>query len=125
MADDEEIQEYYRLSQQYLKSSKSNLDSELVEPAMFNAIHALELALKSALMKETGENFKTHNVGGIFGKHFRDRIGKQKCKRINKILMRYNFPRYPDQPSPTKEDVIEDIDFISELIENDINNILS
>ncbi len=125
MADDEEIQEYYRLSQEYLQSSKANLDSDLIEPAMFNAIHALELALKSALLKKTGEDFRTHNVGGIFGKHFRDKLGNEKCKKINKILMRYNFPRYPDQPSHTKEEVKEDVEFITELIESDIDDLLN
>ncbi|MGM0405690.1 MAG: hypothetical protein ACQEQM_06070 [Thermoplasmatota archaeon] len=32
-------------------------------------MHALELALKAALTKETGNKFKTHNVGGVFGKY--------------------------------------------------------
>lgn len=82
------------------------------------------MALKSALLEKTGEDFKTHNVGGIFGKHFKNQVGHQKCKRVNKILMRYNFPRYPDQPSHTKEEVIDDIEFISKLIKEDINEIL-
>lgn len=124
MANDKEIQEYYRLSLQYLEGAKTNLNSNLVEPAMFNAIHALELALKSALLKKTGDDFKTHNVGGIFGKHFRDQIGKQKCKSINKILMRYNFPRYPDQPTIPKDEAKNDIGFISDLIEYDVYDFL-
>lgn len=80
--------------------------------------------MKAALRKRTGDNFKTHNVGGIFGKHFREKIGNEKCKRINRILMKYNFPRYPDQPSPTKEEVEDKIEFISDLIEYDIYRII-
>lgn len=38
MAEDEEVQEFFRLSQEYLRASKSSLDSDLIEPAMFNAI---------------------------------------------------------------------------------------
>lgn len=94
MEGNEEVQEFYRLSLEYLNAAEENLNSDHTEPAMFNAIHALELSLKAALLEETGEIFKTHNIGGVFGKHFRDQIGKEKCKRVNKILMKYNFPRY-------------------------------
>ena len=38
------IQEYYNLSCNYLESAKINLENELFEPAMFSAIHALELS---------------------------------------------------------------------------------
>lgn len=124
MEDDEKVQEFFRLSLQYLSAAKKNRNHDLIEPAMFNAIHALELALKAALTKETGEDFKTHNVGGEFGKHFRNEIGSEKCRRINRILMKYNFPRYPEQPTPTDEEVKENIAFISDIIEYDIYNIL-
>jgi len=45
-----QIQEYYNLSCNYLESAKISLKNELFEPAMFTAIHALELALKAALL---------------------------------------------------------------------------
>ncbi|MFW6140996.1 MAG: HEPN domain-containing protein [Candidatus Saliniplasma sp.] len=124
MEEAEEIQEFYRLSIQYLDAAKSNLKSELIEPAMFNSIHALELALKAALIKKTGNKFKTHNIGGEFGKHFREIVGKKRCRRINRILMKYNFPRYPEQPTPTKEEVEQNITFISDMIEHDIYRLL-
>ena len=124
MEDDEEVQEFFRLSQQYLDAAKTSLRSDLIEPAMSNGIHALELALKAALTKRTGNEFKTHNVGGEFGKHFRKKLGKEKCRKINRILMKYNFPRYPDQPTPTEEEVKENISFISDIIEYDIYNLL-
>ena len=38
MEENEEVQEFYRLSYQYLDAAKSNLKSELLEPAMFNGI---------------------------------------------------------------------------------------
>ncbi len=121
MADDEEVQEYQKLSQQYLDAAEENLESDIVEPAMFNAIHSLELALKAVLLKETGKDYKTHNVGGIFGKHFKDKIGKGKCKRINRILMDYNLPRYPGQPSISKDKVRDDMEFIRGLISKDLD----
>jgi len=64
------IQEYYNLSCNYLESAKINLENELFEPAMFSAIHALELSLKAALLTKTDEAWKTHNIGGQFGKYF-------------------------------------------------------
>jgi len=38
MAEDEEVQEYYSLSQEYLSAAEDNFDSGIIEPAMFNAI---------------------------------------------------------------------------------------
>jgi len=49
-ARDEKVQEYYNLSLIYLESAKLSLGRGLFEPAMFNAIHALELSLKAALL---------------------------------------------------------------------------
>lgn len=49
---DEKAEEYYNLSLTYLESAKLSLDRELYEPAMFNALHALELAIKAVLVKE-------------------------------------------------------------------------
>ena len=44
------IQDYYNLSLNYLESARISLKNELFEPAMFSAIHALELSLKAALL---------------------------------------------------------------------------
>ncbi len=83
------IQEYYDLSCNYLESAKISLKNELFEPAMFSAIHALELSLKAALLTKTDDAWKTHNIGGQFGKHFKDDVGEEACKRINVILSKY------------------------------------
>ena len=65
--------------------TKINLKQELFEPAMFSAIHALELSLKAALLTKTDEAWKTHNVGGQFGKYFREEIGDKICRKVNRI----------------------------------------
>ena len=92
------IQDYYNLSLNYLESAKISLKKELFEPAMFSAIHVLELSLKAALLTKTDEAWKTHNIGGQFGKYFREEIGDKTCRRINVILSKYNLPRPPSQP---------------------------
>ncbi len=74
------IQDYYNLSLNYLESAKISLKKELFEPAMFSAIHALELSLKAALLTKTDEAWKTHNIGGQFGKYFREEIGEKPVK---------------------------------------------
>jgi HEPN domain-containing protein len=61
-AADKKIQDYYNLSLNYLESAKISLKQELFEPAMFSAIHVLELSLKAALLTKTDEAWKTHNV---------------------------------------------------------------
>ena len=60
----------------------------------------------------------------MFGKHFRDVVGNEKCRKVNRILMRYNFPRYPNQPTLEREEVEDKIEFISEFIEYDIHKII-
>jgi hypothetical protein len=56
MESNEEILGYQRLSQTYLQAAIELLDEELFEPSLFNAIHALELAVKSALLTEVDNN---------------------------------------------------------------------
>ena len=114
------IQDYYHLSCSYLKSAKINLENELFEPAMFSAIHALELSLKAVLLTKTDEAWKTHNIGGQFGKYFRQDIGDKICSRINVILSKYNLPRYPSESALDPHEIEQDINFISELIEQRI-----
>ena len=120
-----QIQEYYQLSCNYLESARINLKNELFEPAMFTAIHALELALKAALLTKTADAWKTHNIGGQFGKYFRKEVGDEPCRRINVILSKYNLPRYPSEAALNPEDVEEDIKCIENLIEQYIVHLLS
>ena len=118
------IQEYYDLSCNYLESAKISLKNELYEPAMFTAIHALELALKSSLLTKTEGSWKTHNVGGEFGKYFRKEIGDEICRKINILLSKYNLPRYPSEAPLDPDEVENDIKFIEDLIEHQIPNLL-
>jgi len=123
-AADKKIQDYYNLSLNYLESAKISLKQELFEPAMFSAIHALELSLKAALLTKTDEAWKTHNVGGQFGKYFREEIGDKTCRKINIITSKYNLPRYPNEKVLDSEEVEKDINFIEEFIEHQIVTIL-
>lgn len=118
------IQEYYDLSCNYLESAKISLKNELYEPALFSAIHALELSLKAALLTKTDEAWKTHNIGGQFGKHFRDNIEDKVCRRINMILSKYNLPRYPSEIALDPDEIEKDINFIKDFIEHQIPNLL-
>jgi HEPN domain-containing protein len=118
------VQDYYDLSVNYLESAKISLKKELFEPAMFSAIHALELSLKAALLTKTDEAWKTHNIGGQFGKYFRKEIGDKSCRRINVIISKYNLPRYPSEKVLDPAEVEKDINFIEEFIEHQIVIIL-
>lgn len=118
------IQDYYNLSLNYLESAKVSLKKELFEPAMFSAIHALELSLKAALLNKTDEAWKTHNIGGQFGKYFREKIGDKTCRKINVIISKYNLPRYPSEKPLNPDEVEKDIDFIEEFIEHQIIKIM-
>lgn len=123
MARNETVQEYYTMSEKYLSAALANLEQELYEPAMSNGIHALELGLKAALYTIMGD-IKTHNVGGPFGKHFRDKIGDDICRKVNQILIHYNLPRYPGQEMVEPDDVERELKFIKELIENIILDLI-
>jgi HEPN domain-containing protein len=119
-----EIQDYYNLSLSYLKSAKISLKKELFEPAMFSAIHALELSLKAVLLTKTDNAWKTHNIGGQFGKYFRQEIGDKTCQRINVILSKYNLPRYPSEKALESDEVEKDIKFIEDFIEHQLSQLL-
>jgi HEPN domain-containing protein len=112
------IQDYYDLSLNYLESAKISLKKELFEPAMFSAIHALELSIKAALLTKTDEAWKTHNIGGQFGKYFKEKIGDKNCRRVNIILSKYNLPRYPSEKALDPDEIERDIEFIEEFIEH-------
>ncbi|KYK22231.1 hypothetical protein AYK24_02455 [Thermoplasmatales archaeon SG8-52-4] len=120
----QKIQDYYDLSLNYLESARINMKNELFEPAMFSAIHALELSIKAALLTKTDEAWKTHNIGGQFGKYFREEIGDNTCRRINIIMSKYNLPRYPSENALNPNDVEKDISFIEDFIKHIIISIL-
>jgi len=120
----DKIQDYYNLSLNYMESAKISLKKELYEPAMFSAIHVLELSIKAALLTKTEDAWKTHNIGGQFGKYFREEICDKTCRRINVILSKYNLPRYPSEKLLDPDEVEEDIAFIEDFIENQIVTII-
>ena len=124
MGQAEKVQAYRDLSRDYLRAAEASLRSGLHEPAMFSAIHALELALKAALMTRIEGAWKTHNVGGEFGRHFRVEVGEAACRRVNVILAKYNLPRYPREAPVDAEEVGEDIRFIRHFIERDLPALL-
>ena len=77
MGRDEEIQEHLELSDIYLETARLNVENELLEPALFNAIHALELSIKAVLLMRVSGPIITHNVGGLLGKQYRDELGEK------------------------------------------------
>lgn len=124
MVPNEEVQEYYSLSKEYLEAALTNLRKKLYDPAMANGIHSLELAIKATLCSVVKEPIKTHNVGGLFGKHFRNKFGDETCRKINLILMKYNLPRYPGEETLKSNVISEDIHFIEDFIKNKIPRVL-
>ena len=83
---------------------------------MFSAIHALELSLKAALLTKIDNNLILHQVGGLFGREFRDSVGNDVCRQINYILSKYNLPRYPGTEEITREDAELTVDFVTDFI---------
>ncbi|MDG6220139.1 MAG: HEPN domain-containing protein [Candidatus Thermoplasmatota archaeon] len=124
MGIDEEVLEYYRLSQTYLKASLELFEEDLLEPTLFNAIHALELGIKAALFRKMSGVLLIHNVGGLFGREFRETIGNDVCKEINQILSLYNFPRYPGMAAVEREEVEKILLFIEEFLENTLPSLV-
>ena len=120
----EEILEYYRLSQTYLAASNELLEEDLYEPALFNAIHALELGVKAALLTKVDNNLILHQVGGLFGREFRDVVGNDVCRKMNNILSMYNLPRYPGTEEITREETETALNFVRDFIENILPTII-
>ena len=50
MEGNEAVREFHALSHKFLKAATINLERELFEPALANAIHSLELAIKAVLL---------------------------------------------------------------------------
>ena len=111
-----EILEYYHLSKTYLKASIELMNDKLFDPALFNTIHALELGVKAALLTKIDNNLILHQVGGLFGREFRDNLGNEICKEINNILSMYNLPRYPGEEEVSSEEVKSTIKFVEHFI---------
>ncbi len=124
MEDHDEVSQYLILSNIYLDAARNNLENGLLEPSMFSAIHSLELLIKSLLMNKIDDPIITHNVGGLFGRYFREELGPDICRKVNSILIRYNFQRYPGNDPMEKHDVEEVINFIVEFKDR-INGLLS
>ena len=117
MENHDEVLEYFHLSKTYMKAALELLNEKLFEPALFNAIHALELGVKAALLTRIENNLILHQVGGLFGREFRDTLGNDVCKEINTILSKYNLPRYPGEDEIDQDDVKVIIDFVEKFIE--------
>ena len=95
MASDEEVLQHFDLSLEYLSTSRDAYDRGYIAPALFNGIHALELAVKAILLTDVDEPIYTHNVGGKLGQGYRAQFGEDTCRKVNQILRQYNVPRYP------------------------------
>ena len=117
MAEDGEVQAHLDLSREYLASARRCFEAGERAPAHFLAIHALELAIKATLAAATGSVPRTHNVGGEFGRHFRDRVGSDLTRRLNRILGEYDGPRYPDSEAPSQEELATVLETVQAFVE--------
>lgn len=124
MADHDEVQAHRALSEEYLETALAALAAGRGAPAYFNAIHALELALKACLLQRIGSAPKTHNVGGEFAKHFRDKLGPETCRRINRVLMDYDDARYPDAAPRPASEVASAVTFIRAFVQQTLPALL-
>ncbi len=115
METSEKVQKYIDASQEWLEAAEETVETS-PNPAAFNALHAMELAAKACLMEKTGEEFTTHQVGGSFGKHFREETGEETVRELNKYMMRYSHLRYPNAKSVSVEEAEEILDFAKEFI---------
>ncbi|MDY6789544.1 MAG: HEPN domain-containing protein [Candidatus Nanohaloarchaea archaeon] len=116
-----EIRHYLESARSWLRAAERS--SDIPEPAAFLSLHSLELAVKAALLAETGEEYKTHNIGGEFGKFFREEAGKDRCGELNKKLMRYDPVRYPETDVEEKE-AEEILEFAEEFVNEVVPEIL-
>ena len=113
----EEAQGYLELGKKYLRAATVAFDEGIYEPALANSIHALELASKAALFVKVEGPLKTHNVGGLFAQHYSRKVGKDICHQLNRILNKYNIPRYPEEPSVDIAEVAEVLEFAKQFLE--------
>ena len=124
MAPAQEVSDHLDLSRLYLATALDSLAKGRLEPALFNAYHALELACKAAILPETGETGRTHHAGGVFGRLFRKRVGGEDCRRINEILAKYNLPRYPGTRTWDPVEAANDVEFIRHVVDEVVPRLL-
>ena len=116
MEGDAKVQEHLALSDRYLAAAETLARECNLEPAMFNALHAMELAIKAALYTLSDEDIDTHQVAGLFGKHFREATGAKVCREITRSLEKYNLARYPGTGTYDKEEVAKTLAVAVRLI---------
>lgn len=116
MADLETVREYLDSADQWLSAAKHVQDEEY-NPAAFNALHAIELMAKAAIKFKAGETYRTHRIGGAFGKYFHEELGKELCKELNKKMMRYDGIRYPNGKPTTEAEAREIVEFAEQFQE--------
>lgn len=74
MEEPETVQEYLSYGKEWLSAAERAMENE-PNPSAFNALHSIELHAKAALKSKTGEFYKTHRIGGAFGKDLKSRWG--------------------------------------------------
>lgn len=102
------------MSEEYLEAAETMLAAGHLAPGYHAALHSLELAAKAALATRMEPVPRTHNVGGLFAREFRDVVGSESCSRINALVKGYDAPRHPDWEPP--EEIDEDVAFIAHFV---------
>jgi HEPN domain-containing protein len=74
------------------------------------------LSVKAALLTRVDNNLILHQVGGLFGREFRNIVDNEICREINDILSKYNLPRYPGTEPISKEESESTIEFVKNFI---------
>lgn len=110
------VQAHLHLSRQYLSTARAALDAGDLAPARFNALHALELAIKACIAHADGQVRRTHNVGGEFARLYRDRVGADATRHLNRLLGNYDSARYPERRPPTREQVEAEVVYVEWFI---------
>jgi len=124
MADAKKVQEHISLSRRYLEAAELLSKEGLLEPGLFNALHSIELAVKASLYTVIDDDIMTHQVAGLFGKHFRESVGKDLCKEIAVTLSKYNIPRYPDEESLEEADLTVVLSLARNLVDKIVPKII-
>jgi HEPN domain-containing protein len=81
-------------------------------------------SVKAALYTVIDDDIMTHQVAGLFGKHFRDSVGKDLCKEVAVTLSRYNIPRYPDEESLEGADLMVVLSLARNLVDKIVPKII-
>jgi len=115
MGKNERVSDYMKNARSWLRASELSIE-ETPSPAAYDALHAMELASKACLVQKTGGEYKVHNIAGEFGKHYREKIGREICEELNKKLAKYSIIRYPGT-KVTKKEAQEILRFAQEFIE--------